>query len=164
MKLQLIAEFWIWTGMMAALHVACASTHNQEANSPEASDTLCRVTIQSWKGTAVAEVRGQKSDVQGLFGSSTAVLVGGTSVVIKGWLGDVTVGHLEGKRFVLTMWGKDFPSDPYVSGETAFTWNSVVGPDTEPIHSENCTDDELGLGGAHLMALALQSHTSRPNK
>jgi len=157
MKLQLIQKSGTWAGIIAALQVACASTRYQEADSPGAGGPKCRVTIQSWKGTAEANVHGEQSDVEGLFGSSTAVLVGGTSIAIKGWLGDVTIGRLESNRFVVVMWSKDFPSDPYVDGQTAFTWNGPIGPDTQAINSENCTNDELGLGGAHLIALAVQS-------
>ena len=147
----------ILVGLSAAVISACASVPSQSVSSPQAAGPLCRVTIQSWKGTAEADVHGQESDVQGIFGSSTAIVERGASVVIKGWLGDVTIGRLESNRFVVLMWSTDFPSDPYVDGQTAFTWNGPIGPDTQVINSENCTNDELGLGGAHLIALAVQS-------
>ena len=157
MKMTSIHGLQILASLSAAVISACAAGPSQGASSPQAAGPSCRVTIQSWKGTAEAHVHGQRSDVQGIFGSSTAIVEQGDSVIIKGWLGDVTIGRLEGNRFVVVMWSKDFPSDPYVDGQTAFTWNGPIGPDTQAINSENCTNDELGLGGAHLIALAVQS-------
>lgn len=146
---------------IALLLGACATQSNREANSPEASGPVCRVTIESWKGTAESVVRGETSDVQGGFGSSTAVISNGSSVIIKGWLGDVTIGRLEPHQFVVVAWGKEFPSEPYVDGQTAFTASGMFGEYTQPIFSENCTNEQLGLGGAHLIALALQSPSTR---
>lgn len=143
----------------ACILFACSPSYNQDTNLPDAAGTFCRVTIQNWKGTAESHVRGQRSDVAGFLGSSTAVVERGADVVIKGWLGNTKIGRLEGDRFVLSMWGEDFPSDPYADGQTAFTWNGPMGPDTQVIQSDNCTNDELGLGGAHLIALAAQSPT-----
>ncbi len=57
---------------LTTLLAGCVTSNNGEANSPQASGPLCRVTIESWKGTAEAQVHGQTSDVQGLMGSSTA--------------------------------------------------------------------------------------------
>jgi len=119
---------------LTTLLAGCVTPNNGEANSPQASGPLCRVTIESWKGTAEAQVHGQTSDVQGLMGSSTAVIEGGSKVVIKGWLGDVSVGRVESDRFVVYAWGKEFPSDgqptPPSASWSCFRRHTLTGATT----------------------------------
>ena len=147
--------------ILSVLGVGCASSATREVNSPGGPGPVCRVTIQTWKGSAEAEARGNRSEVQGAFASSSAVLTDGVNVVIKGWLGDATVGYVETDQFVVRAWGEEFPSEVYANGQTSLTLNSIAGPDTVPVCSENCTNEQLGLGGVHLAALTLQSNNSR---
>jgi len=146
---------WLFFAIPYVLNIGCASRVQQGANSPHAEGSVCRVTIETRKGVMGAEVRGNQSDVGGPFASSTAVLADGVNVAIKGWLGDVGVGYLERNRFIIRAWGEEFPSKSYSEGQTSFTLRSIIGPDTRSIHSENCTDEQLGIGGVHLVAPAL---------
>jgi hypothetical protein len=145
---------------LLALLGGCGGSTAQ-AHSDAVETARCRVTVQfEVAGSGTAMVAGNRSDVEQGLNSSTAELAG-TEVVVKGWLGDVTVGRVEEGRVFVSAGGNNLSFGPIRDGGIDFEHEGLFGTSRHHFQGAGCIDRELALGAVHLMALIGRPRNTR---